>query len=74
LDSDNEEVEDSQIEPCIITSKEAIFALKKLRKIEINEGMKDLLKPLDYLENRIENNVLKKNKQLTLDQFFKNNM
>jgi hypothetical protein len=35
--------------------------------------MKDLFKPLDILENIIENNVLNKQKQLTLHQFFKNN-
>jgi hypothetical protein len=29
-------------------------------------------KPLGILENRIENNVLNKQKQLTLHQFFKN--
>jgi len=36
--------------------------------------MEDLFKLLDYLENRIANNVLNKNKQFTLDQFFENNM
>jgi len=37
--------------------------------------MEDLFKPLGYLENRIEKNVLNKNKELmTLLQFFKNNM
>jgi len=51
------------------------LALEKLCKyVETNEGMEDLFKPLDYLENRIMNNVLNKNKQLTLDQFFENNM
>jgi len=37
------------------------------------KGMEDLFKPLGILENRIENNVLNKQKQLTLHQFFKNN-
>jgi len=45
-------------------SKKATLALKKLRKyIETNEGMEDLFKPLDYLENIIEINVLNKNNQ-----------
>ena len=45
--------------------------LETLRKyIESNEGMEDLFKPLDILENKIENNVLNKQKQLTLHQFF----
>ncbi|KAL4143081.1 hypothetical protein QTP88_005452 [Uroleucon formosanum] len=34
--------------------------------------MEDLFKPLGILENIIENNVLNKQKQLTLHQFFKN--
>jgi len=42
----------------------ATFALEKLRKyIETNECMIDLFKPLNYLVNRIEKNVLNKNKQ-----------
>jgi len=36
-----------------------------------NEGMEDLSEPLGYLENRIKKYVLNKNKQLTLEQFFK---
>lgn len=65
-----DEVEDPQIEPCTIKRKKAIFALQKLRSY-INE---DLFKPLSYLENKIENIILNKHKQLTLDQFFKNNI
>jgi len=74
LDSDNkEEIERNRT--CTITSKEATFALKKLHKyIESNECMKDLFKPPGYLENRTENNVLNKHKQLSLEQFFKNNL
>jgi len=61
---DNDKEEDQQIEPCTITSKKVTFALEKIRKyIETNKSMEDLLKPLDYLDNRIENNVLNKNKQ-----------
>jgi len=73
LDEDNEEeIEDQQIQSTI-TNKEAKFALETLRKyIESNEGMEDLFKPLGTLENRIENNVLNKQKQLNLHQFFKN--
>jgi len=64
LDNDKEDIEDPQIEPCTFTSKKAILALGKLRKyIENNENMEDLFKPFDYLENRIENSVLNKNKQ-----------
>jgi len=37
-----------------------------------NEDMENLFTSLDYLENRIENNVLNKQKQLNLHQFFKN--
>lgn len=33
--------------------------------------MEDLFEPLGYLENRIEKYVLNKNKQLTLEQYFK---
>jgi len=36
--------------------------------------MEHLFKPLGCLENSLENNFLNKNIQLTLDQFFKNNM
>jgi len=36
--------------------------------------MENLFKLFDYLKNKIENNVLIKNKQYALDQFFKNNM
>ena len=44
-----------------------------LRKyIEGNEGMEDLFKPLGILKNKIVNNVLNKQRQLTLHQFFKN--
>jgi len=69
--SDNEDVEHLQIQPTI-TSKEAKLALETLRKsIESNEGMGDLFKPLGCLENTIGNNVLNKQKQLTLHQFFK---
>jgi len=66
LDEDNEEeIEDQQIQSTI-TNKEAKLALETLRKyIEGNEGMEDLFKPLGTLENRIENNVLNKQKQLT---------
>jgi len=73
LDEDNEEeIEDQQIQSTI-TNKEATLALETLRKyIEGNEGMEDLFKPLGILENKIENNVLNKQKQLTLHQFFKN--
>ena len=73
IDEDNEEeIEDQQIQSTI-TNKEATLALETLRKyIEGNEGMEDLFKPLGILENKIENNVLNKQKQLTLHQFFKN--
>jgi hypothetical protein len=43
-----------------------------IKYTEGNEGMDELFKPLGVLENRIENNVLNKQKQLTLHQFFKN--
>jgi len=71
LDEYNEEeIENQQIQSTI-TNKEATLALETLRKyIEGNEGMEDLFKPLGILENRIENNVLNKQKQLTLHQFF----
>lgn len=52
------------------------LALETLCKyIEINEfveDMEDLFNPLSCLENKIENNVLNKQKRLTLDQFFEN--
>jgi len=47
------------------------LALKELCKyIEINESMENVFKSLNNLENRIENNVLNKNKQYPLDQLF----
>jgi len=53
-----------------ITNKEAALALETLHKyIEGNEGIVDLFKSLGILENRIENNILNKQKQLTLHQF-----
>jgi len=56
-----------------ITNKEATLALEALRKfIEGNEGMEDLFISLGILKNRVENNVLNKQKQLTLDQLFEN--
>jgi len=66
---DNEvEIEHTQIQP-IIKSKEAKFALQTLHKyIESSEGMEDLFKPLGFIENIIDNNVLNKQKQLTLHQ------
>jgi len=71
LDSDNKEVKNPQIQ-LTITSKEAKIALKTLCKyIESNEGMKDLFKPLSNLENIIDNDILNKQKQPTLHQFFK---
>jgi len=49
---------------CTITSKKVTLALEIVRKyIETNGGMEGLFKPLDYLENIIENNVLNKYKQ-----------
>ncbi|KAL4091211.1 hypothetical protein QTP88_025936 [Uroleucon formosanum] len=73
LDEDNEEEIEGQQIQSTITNKEAKFALETLCKyIEGNEGMEDLFKPLGTLENIIENNVLNKQKQLNLHQFFKN--
>jgi len=44
------EVEDPQIKPCIITSKEATLILQKLCSyIKSNAGMKDLFKLHGYL-------------------------
>ncbi|XP_029341296.1 uncharacterized protein LOC115033230 [Acyrthosiphon pisum] len=61
LDEDNEEEIEGQQIQSTITNKEATLALETLRKyIEGNEGMEDLFKPLGILENRIENNVGKK--------------
>jgi len=67
LDEDNEkEFEDQQIQSTI-TNNESTLALQTLRKyIEGNEGMEDLTKLLSILENKIENNVFNKQKQLTL--------
>jgi len=71
-DSDNKEAKDPQTQPTI-TNKEVTFALETFRKYIVdNEGMENLFKPLGCLENIIENNVLNKQKQLTLHQFFKN--
>jgi len=72
LDSDNEEVKDPQIQ-YTVTCKEAKLLLETLGKyIESNEGMEVLFKPLGCFELYIiDNNILNKQKQLTLHQFIK---
>jgi len=60
LDGDNEdEAENPQIQPNF-ASKETRLTLETY--IKGNECIEDLFKPLDYLENIIENNVFNKQK------------
>lgn len=49
-----------------------IRSLKLPKYVRGNECMEILFKPLGCLENKIENNVLYKQKQINLDQFPKN--